>query len=168
MLPSNHVARQQKVRNPLLNRILVLAAAADQLAVLHVHLHQQRVQVLQRLRRLALFRHEILRVRRAFGQAGETELRLCQCSEVLIDLALRGLYFFRNGFKSFPVDPGEQILDEQGVDLGFDLFELGFSWVQGEGGRVGFAGFAGAGEEVEGEELHLWRPGILVLIKGFF
>lgn len=68
----------------------------------------------------------------------------------------------RNGLESFPIDAGEEVLDEQRVDLGFDLFELGFFGVQGEGGRVCLAGFAGAGEEVEGEELHVWRSGDLV------
>lgn len=32
--------------------------------------------------------------------------------------------------------------------------ELGVAGVEGEGERVRFAGFDGAGEEVEGEELH--------------
>ena len=56
--PSNHVTRQQKVRNPLLDRILVLAAATHQLATLYARLHQQCVQILESLRRLVVVRHQ--------------------------------------------------------------------------------------------------------------
>jgi hypothetical protein len=56
--PSNHVTRQQKVRNTLLDRVLVLAAATHQLATLHARLHQKRVQVLESLRRLVVFRDQ--------------------------------------------------------------------------------------------------------------
>jgi hypothetical protein len=62
----------------------------------------------------------------------------------------------RNRLESFPVDSGQHVLDEQRVDFGFDLFEFGVFRMQGEGCWVGFAGFAGAAEEVEGEELHFF------------
>jgi hypothetical protein len=65
-------------------------------------------------------------------------------------------YFLRNRLQSFPVDSWQHVLDEQGVDFGFDLFEFGVFGVQREGCWVGFAGFAGAAEEVEGEELHFF------------
>lgn len=64
--PSNHVTRQQKVRNTLLDRILVLAAATNQLATLHARLHQKRVQVLESLRRLVVFRDQNLGLGRLF------------------------------------------------------------------------------------------------------
>ena len=64
--PSNHVTRQQKVRNAFLDRVLVLAAAAHQLATLHARLHQKRVQVLESLRRLVVVRHQNLGFRRLF------------------------------------------------------------------------------------------------------
>jgi hypothetical protein len=57
----NHVTRQQKIRNPLFDRILVLAAPANQFATLHARLHQQRVQILKRLRRLVVVRHQDFR-----------------------------------------------------------------------------------------------------------
>ena len=52
------MTRQQKVRNPLLDRILVLAAATHQLATLHARLHQKRVQILESLSRLVVVRHQ--------------------------------------------------------------------------------------------------------------
>ena len=57
---SNHVTRQQKVRNALLDRVLVLAAATHQLATLHARLHQKCVQVLESLRRLVVLRDQNL------------------------------------------------------------------------------------------------------------
>lgn len=63
---SNHVTRQQKVRNALLDRVLVLAAATHQLATLHARLHQKRVQVLESLRRLVVFRNQNLGLGRLF------------------------------------------------------------------------------------------------------
>jgi hypothetical protein len=65
-------------------------------------------------------------------------------------------YFLGDCLESFPVDSGQHVLNEQRVDFGFDLFEFGVFGVQGEGCWVGFAGFAGAAEEVEGEELHFF------------
>jgi hypothetical protein len=58
----NHMTRQQKVRNPLFDRILVLAAPTNQFATLHARLHQQRVQILKRLRRLVVVRHQNFRL----------------------------------------------------------------------------------------------------------
>ena len=59
-----------------------------------------------------------------------------------------------NRLERFPVDPRQHVLNEQWVDFGFDLFEFGVFGVQRERCWVGFAGLAGAAEEVEGEELH--------------
>jgi hypothetical protein len=52
------MTRQQEIRNPLLDRILVLAAPANQLATLHASLHEKRVQILQSLRRLVVVGHQ--------------------------------------------------------------------------------------------------------------
>lgn len=53
-----------------------------------------------------------------------------------------------------PHEAREYVFQKREIDVRFDDFELGLAGVQGEGGGGGFAGFDGAGEEVEGEELH--------------
>ena len=65
------------------------------------------------------------------------------------------MHFLCQGFYSFPIQPRKHIFDEERVQIDFYLFEFGFFGVEREGRRRGFAGFAGAGEEVEGEEFHL-------------
>jgi hypothetical protein len=68
------MARQQEIRNPLLDRVLMLAAPADQLATLHASLHEKRVQILQSLRRLVVVRHQNFGLRDHFWQSRQTEL----------------------------------------------------------------------------------------------
>lgn len=65
---------QEEVGNALLDSVFVLAAAAHQLATLHAGLHEKRVQVLERLRRLTLLSHHIIGFRCSFWQIGETKL----------------------------------------------------------------------------------------------
>lgn len=48
----HQMPRQQKIRNPLLHRVLVPAAPAHQLALLYARLQQQLVQISRRLTRL--------------------------------------------------------------------------------------------------------------------
>jgi hypothetical protein len=55
-----------------------------------------------------------------------------------------------------PLDAQQDVLDELGAQVGFDDFELGVLGVQGEGLGRAFAGLAGAGEEVEGQDFHIW------------
>lgn len=66
----------------------------------------------------------------------------------------RGKYLRGGGGEGVPVQTGEQVREELGVDL--DVFgdELGVFGVQGEGGGGCFAGLDGAGQEVQGEDLH--------------
>ena len=54
----HHMARQQKIRNPLLDRILMPTSATSQFATLDTRLHEQLMQVLERLRRRAVFCYE--------------------------------------------------------------------------------------------------------------
>lgn len=63
-------------------------------------------------------------------------------------------YLRSNNSHSIPFQAGEDIDEEGGVVGGFDLVELDVAAVEREGERGGFAGFDGAGEEVEGEEFH--------------
>lgn len=63
-------------------------------------------------------------------------------------------YLLRNHAYFVPHQSRQYVLQEGQVEVCFLDFELGVARVQGEGERVGFAGFDGAGEEVEGEELH--------------
>jgi hypothetical protein len=74
------VTRQQEIRNPLLDRILVLAASTDQLATLHASLHEKRVQILQSLRRLVVVGHQNLGLGDYVWKTGQAELcgkKLC-------------------------------------------------------------------------------------------
>jgi hypothetical protein len=64
-------------------------------------------------------------------------------------------HFMRQGLHSFPFESGEDVLDEERVDVGFDLLEFCFARVEREGGGGGLACLARAGQEVEGEEFHL-------------
>lgn len=59
----------------------------------------------------------------------------------------------------FPIESRQHILDEEWIELDFDLFEFGFFGMERKGQRRGLAGLAGAGEEVEGEELHIFVHG---------
>jgi hypothetical protein len=63
-------------------------------------------------------------------------------------------YLARNHAYLLPHEPRQYILEERQVEVCFLDFELGVAGVQGKGGGLGFARFYGAGEEVEGEELH--------------
>jgi hypothetical protein len=71
---SNHMTRQQEIRNPLLDRILVLAAPANQLATLHTGLHEKRVQILQSLRRLVVVCHQDFSLGDHVWKTGQAEL----------------------------------------------------------------------------------------------
>jgi hypothetical protein len=64
-------------------------------------------------------------------------------------------YFACNYPDFLPHESRQYILQKRQVDVCFLDFEFCIAGVQGEGERVCFAGFDGAGEEVEGEELHL-------------
>lgn len=81
------MTRQQEIRDPLLDGILVLTVAAHQRAVRDARLHQQRVQVLEQLgrfpgRSVALLfvcwmsggEEEIVGVRGGGGERGEAQL----------------------------------------------------------------------------------------------
>lgn len=57
------MTRQQEIRNPLAHGVLVAAAGAHELALHDLRLHQQVVQVLQRLR----VRLQVLCRRRLWG-----------------------------------------------------------------------------------------------------
>jgi hypothetical protein len=81
---SHQVRRQQEVRNPLLDRILVPAMPTHQLALGHGRLHEHVVQILERLRGLRLRVLAVaarrarlpqgLRLGRLLGQSREAEL----------------------------------------------------------------------------------------------
>jgi hypothetical protein len=68
------MTRQQEIRNPLLDRILVLAAPANQLATLHASLHEKRVQILQSLRRLVVVGHQNFGLGDYVWKTGQAEL----------------------------------------------------------------------------------------------
>jgi hypothetical protein len=74
MFHSNHMTRQQEIRNPLLDSILVLAAPANQLATLHAGLHEKRVQILQSLRRLVVVGHQNFGLGDHVWKTGQAEL----------------------------------------------------------------------------------------------
>lgn len=59
-------------------------------------------------------------------------------------------YLCSGGFEPLPVYARQDVGDEGGVEVDFLLLELGVAEVEGEGLRRGFAGFDGAGEEVDG------------------
>lgn len=64
-----------------------------------------------------------------------------------------------------PHEAREYVFQKREIDVRFDDFELGLAGVQGEGGGGGFAGFDGAGEEVEGEELHFGGVLFFLLLR---
>lgn len=66
-----------------------------------------------------------------------------------------------------PHQPRQNILQEVEVEVCLDDFELGVARVEGEGGSFCFAGFDGAGEEVEREELHLGLRAIVRSLREF-
>ena len=68
------MTRQQEIRNPLLDRVLMLAAPANQLATLHASLHEKRVQILQSLRRLVIVRHQNFGLGDHIWQSRQAEL----------------------------------------------------------------------------------------------
>lgn len=82
------MTRQQEIRNSLLDGILMLTAAADQLAALHARIHEQRVQILQRLRRLAFLRHQVVWFRRWGWEGGEAELEIDMLIRVVFEMAV--------------------------------------------------------------------------------
>ncbi len=55
---------------------------------------------------------------------------------------------------SIPIQTGKDILQKRGIVIYLPTFELGVAKMKGEGERGGFAGFYGAGEEVDCEEFH--------------
>lgn len=73
----------------------------------------------------------------------------------------RVTYLFRNDAYLVPHQARQDILQKRQVEVGFLDFELSVARVQREGERIGFAGFDGAGKEIEREELHCGERGIL-------
>ena len=73
-------------------------------------------------------------------------------------------YFLCKPLHSLPIQPWKHIFNEDGIHVDFDLLELCIFGMEREGCGGGFAGFAGAGEEIEGEEFHLGRPFILLYV----
>jgi hypothetical protein len=87
------MTRQQEIRNPLLDRILVLAAPTNQLATLHASLHKKRVQILQSLRRLIVVCHQNFGLRDHVWKTGQAELlerKKCRVSQSDLDYSERG------------------------------------------------------------------------------
>lgn len=69
------MARQQEIGNAFFDRVLVPAAPTHQLSIRHTRLHQQLMQIPQRLCRfLCVFFQQILRFWRCFGEGGQAEL----------------------------------------------------------------------------------------------
>lgn len=69
----------------------------------------------------------------------------------------QGAYLCSGGFEALPVDPRQDVGDEGEVEIDFLLLELSVAEVEGKGLRRRLAGFDGAGEEVDREDLHLRR-----------
>ena len=61
----------------------------------------------------------------------------------------------RRCFQRCPVDAGQHVEDELGVDIDVVLHQLGIFGVQGERVRRALACFHRTGEEVECEDFHL-------------
>jgi hypothetical protein len=66
----------------------------------------------------------------------------------------KATYLACNHPNFFPHEAWQYVFQKWQVEVCFLDFELGVARVQGKGGGVRFACFDGAGEEVEGEELH--------------
>ena len=66
----------------------------------------------------------------------------------------RGAYLVTDSLQRWPVQSRQKVDKQLRIDLEVILDELAFFWVERKGGGGGFAGFDGAGEEVEGENLH--------------
>lgn len=137
---NTQMPRQQKIRNPLMYRILMSAIPTYQLALNNLrllssnqrpstpiskrgptNLDQNPVQL-----HPSLLIHRVRLLRR---QIGKTELG-------------------RGGQECGPVYPWEDVGDEGGVERQGVLLQLRVAEVKGEGIRMGFAGAKGAGEVV--------------------
>jgi len=72
-------------------------------------------------------------------------------NEFLVEGAEWGrCYLGGGGADGVPVQTRQDVVEEEGVVVDFGLLELGVFEVEGEGEGGGFAGFYGAGEEVDG------------------
>lgn len=63
-------------------------------------------------------------------------------------------HFIRDSLHRRPIKTRKDILDKQRIQVEFDLLEFGFLRMERKCCGRGFAGFARASEEVEGEEFH--------------
>jgi hypothetical protein len=70
------------------------------------------------------------------------------------DAGVYRTYLARNHADFIPHQARQYVFQKWQVEVGFLDFEFGVAWVQGKRRGVCFAGFDGAGEEVESEELH--------------
>lgn len=61
-----------------------------------------------------------------------------------------GVYLGGGSYQSSPIDPRQNIVYQRRVRLDCVGYQLAVLGVEGEGSAAGFAGFDGAGEEVEG------------------
>jgi hypothetical protein len=80
---SDHMTRQQKIRDPLLNRILMPTIPTHQFPTRNTRLHQQRMQIPQSLRRLAIRSHQTISLWNFVWQIWKPELEnlLEKCSQ---------------------------------------------------------------------------------------
>lgn len=63
-------------------------------------------------------------------------------------------HFIRDSLHRRPIKTRKDILDKQRIQVEFNLLEFGFLRMERKCCGRGFAGFARASEEVEGEEFH--------------
>lgn len=63
-------------------------------------------------------------------------------------------HFIRDSLHRRPIKTRKDILDKQRIQVEFDLLQFGFLRMERKCCGRGFAGFARASEEVEGEEFH--------------
>lgn len=145
---SHHVTWKQEIRNPILDRILMLAVPANQLPIRNARLHQQRMQILERLGRLAVGIVQVLRTGGFCWQVGKTKLKDIHEHETLI-MRDRWLYFCHQPFHRLPFQSWQHVLDEQRIHVHLDLFEFGFFGVEGKGSGRLLAHLACASQEVE-------------------
>lgn len=138
------MTREEEIRNPILNPVLMPTIPTHQFPLHNVRLEQQPVKILEDL--------FVFTFRFCLWDFVEAELLSCASVSVKCKSLRQGqkssTHLLSGYTQTLPVYPGQDIADEIRLEVEILLLELGVAEVQREGGLGCFAALDGAGEEV--------------------